>query len=209
MLISSVPWSSGCRVGFLFHPFGLSSRAQPRDLKTGRWNGKGRGTEQVPLRRSNTRPPNHQPHLSPTTAPLFVIPSAVEGSAVRLSPSTNFYMSSSIGHAEEPFFQQECRKVTPGNEAAAIETHVPLPIRCWSSKNIPGRSKAHSRSLDCARDNKKGGQWKGIVGSVVCSGFHRATGLNPGNCNPLSYCEICRMPVCSSKRIADPGRELK
>ncbi len=41
------------------------------------------------------------------TSPQFVIPSAVEGSAVRLSPATNFYMSSSIGHAEEPCFQQE------------------------------------------------------------------------------------------------------
>ena len=39
--------------------------------------------------------------------PNFVIPSAVEGSALRLSPSTNLYMSSSIGHAEEPSFQPD------------------------------------------------------------------------------------------------------
>ncbi len=99
----------------------------------------------------------HTRRSANATRPQFVIPSAVEGSALRLSPSTNFYTSPCIGYAEEPFFQQQCRRVTPGSEAAAIETHVPLPIRCWSSVKICGRRKAQSRSLDCARDDKRGG----------------------------------------------------
>ncbi len=53
-------------------------------------------------------------------SPQFVIPSAVEGSALRLSPATNFYMSSSIGWAEERGSRYQpasldifCGKVSP------------------------------------------------------------------------------------------------
>ncbi len=101
---------------------------------------------------SSPRPPQ----LSPTTTPNLCHPERSRGICCAPFSCHEFLQSSCIGHAEEPFFQQQCRKVTPGSEAAAIETHVPLLIRCRSSVKIRGGRKAHSRSLDCARDDKRG-----------------------------------------------------
>ncbi len=58
----------------------------------------------APATTAPNRPRPPRPPTAPLTTalPLFVIPSAVEGSALRLSPATNLHMSSSIGHAEEP-----------------------------------------------------------------------------------------------------------
>ena len=177
MLISSVPLSRGCRAGFLFHPFWFvipsaakGSQKWPVEWKrqgteNSRKKGKSRtALNSAPVHQSVQRPPPPQPPppLSPTTAPLFCHPERSRGICFAPFSLHKFLQSSSIGHAEEPFFQQECRKVTPGNEAAAIETDVPLPIRSWSSVKICGGRKAQSRSLDCARDDKRGrGNGKG------------------------------------------------
>ena len=94
-------------------------------------------------------------HCRPNvTSPQLVIPSAVEGSALRLSPSTDFYRAPASDTQRNHSFSRNGRRVTPGGEAAAIEANVPLPIRCWSSVKVCGGRKAHSRSLGFARDDK-------------------------------------------------------
>ncbi len=103
-----------------------------------------------------------------------------------------FLQSSSIGHAEEPLLQQEWQERTPGSEAAAIETHVPLLIRCWCSVKLCGGRKAQSRSLDCARDDKRG-RWPGTVCVAVVGGRGPVVGGGVG-----CRCE-CRKRASSRK----------
>ncbi len=117
-----------------------------------RRKGKSRTTlNYAPRQQSVPLPP---PTPFPATAPPFVIPSAVEGSALRLSPATNVYTSSSIGHAEEPLFQQEWQ-----------ESHSRQRSGCYrgprssvhpSSVRIPRGREAHSRSLDYAANEQTG-----------------------------------------------------
>ncbi len=75
-------------------------------------------------------------------------------SPMRLNPSSAWW-SMGCSWAWLPRWWSPARRVrgycgrSPDfSPAAAIETHVPLRIRCWSSVKICGRRKAQSRSLD-------------------------------------------------------------
>ena len=118
------------------------------------------------------------PSFPLTIAPFFVIPSAVVIISPTIAPflssqrsrgicfapfsSTDFYTSPCIGHAEEPFFQQEWQEShswqrsgcyrDPRSSAFLSDTGARVEI-C-------GRRTAQDRSLDCARDDK-GGAVKG------------------------------------------------
>ncbi len=89
--------------------------------------------------------------------PLLSSRAQSQGSALRLSLATK--ISTELQHRTRRrtvLSAGNGRRVTPGSEAAVIETHVPLPIRCWSSVKIPGGRKAQSRFLDCAPNEQTG-----------------------------------------------------
>ncbi len=152
--------------------------------------GKGRGREKAgrtensrrkgKSRTTSTTPRDNKP--SPNHRPLLVIPSAVEGSAVCLSPATNLYMSSSIGHAEEPFVQQE---MAGESLLAAKRLLLRATFLCSSdagdSVRIRGWRKAQSRSLDCARDDKRGSSRCTGVGGWICTKTRNPASVTPGS----------------------------
>ncbi len=130
--------------------------------------------------RADQAVPNSPPSPIPARfviRPPLVIPSAVEGSALRLSGSTKLSMSSCIGQAwgrigQLRWLACRCLQGTGGG------------LGCGSLRvsdtgahgELCGARKAQSRSLDCARDDKRGGpdDKRGFVTSADSCGDKRS-----------------------------------
>ncbi len=130
-----------------------------------------------------------RPHPSPTTGPPL---SSRAQSRDLLCAFLLPQISTELQHRtrRRTIFSRMAGESLLAAERLLSETHVPLPIRCWSSVKICGGRKAQSRSLDCARDDKRG-RWKGKVGGGENSrrkGKSRTTFNDaPGNKAPPSH----------------------
>src|SRR5881275_463894 len=65
-------------------------------------------------------------------SPHLVIPSAVEGSALRLSPSTNFYRAPASDGQRNVGLDSNRFAARSDFPAVPAERTVPLRVRCWS-----------------------------------------------------------------------------
>ncbi len=84
------------------------------------------------------------------------------------------------------------------------EGMVPLRVRCWSSVEICGGRKAHSRSLDCARDDKVGARGA----CRHCLRREANTGGKPAYACPSNATRCCHSNAAHGGRPTPLARAL-